>query len=151
MNEQQDDFRDSPQAAPRLRDELRNQYVPRPQASAEFDRRIAAATRLHFAQVRRITRFHRLAPFAAAAAAIMLAMLWMHSPSTPPAAPLQLAAGREDVDGNGRVDILDAFTLARHLRAAATLQPRWDVTGDGLVDRADVDAIALAAVSLSKG
>lgn len=151
MNEQPHDFSDSSDAPPRLRAELEGLYVPTPRASTEVDRRIEMAARLHFGQVHRLTRFRRLTPFAAAAAAIMLAVLWMHPSFAPPAAPLQLAAGREDVDGNGRIDILDAFTLARHLRAAAALQPQWDITGDGLVDRADVDAIALAAVSLSKG
>ncbi len=140
MNEQQHDFRDSPVAAPLLRAELESLYVPTPRASTEVDRRIEMAARLHFGQVHRLTRFHRLTPFAAAAAAIMLAVLWMHSPSAP-----------EDIDGNGRVNILDAFTLARHLDSTAALQSRWDVTGDGRVDDADVDAIAVAAVRLSTG
>lgn len=139
MNEQQHDFRDSPDAAPRLRDELESLYGPQLEASTEIDRRIESATRLHFAQVRRIPRFYRLMPFAAAAV-LLLAVLWMPSPTAP-----------EDVDGNGRVDILDAFTLARHLDTAAALQSRWDITGDGRVDGADVDAIAMAAVRLSTG
>ena len=151
MNEQPHDFRDSPDAAPLLRAELESLYVPTPRASTKVDRRIEMAARLHFGQVHRLTRFRRLTPFAAAAAAIMLAVLWMHSTSAPPAAPLQLAAGREDVDGNGRVDILDAFTLARRLKTPAAIQPAWDVTGDGRVDDADVDAIAMAAVRLSTG
>ena len=139
MNEQQHDFRDSPDAAPRLRHELESLYVPTRRASIEIDRPIEAATRLHFAQVRRATRLFRITPFAAAAA-LFLAVLWMHSPNAP-----------EDIDGNGRVDILDAFTLARHLDSTAALQSRWDVSGDGRVDGADVDAIAMAAVRLSTG
>ncbi len=139
MNGKPHDFRDSPDAAPRLRDELRSLYAPQLRASTEIDRRIERATRIHFAQTRRVARFHRLTPFAAAAA-LMLAVLWMPSPTAP-----------EDVDGNGRVDILDAFVLARRLKTSAAIQPAWDVTGDGRVDAADVDAIAMAAVRLSKG
>ena len=139
MNEQPHDFRDSPDAARHLRDELRSLYAPEPRASTGIDQRIEGATRRHFAQMHRVTRFHRLTPFAAAAA-LFLAALWMSSPTAP-----------EDIDGNGRVDILDAFVLARRLKTSAAIQPAWDVTGDGRVDVADVDAIAMAAVRLSKG
>jgi hypothetical protein len=59
-------------------------------------------------------------------------------------------AWREDVDANGRVDILDAFVLARRLRAGEPLDARWDVTGDGRVDAADVDRIARQAVRLDR-
>jgi hypothetical protein len=70
-----------------------------------------------------------------------------------------------DIDRNGRVDILDAFKLARHIESAdrtkTNLSPvsstgqalrkrGWDINGDGLVDRNDVDSVALAAVRLDK-
>jgi hypothetical protein len=55
-----------------------------------------------------------------------------------------------DVDASGRIDILDAFALARMIeRGAIGAQPAHDVNGDGAVDRADVDAIAMEAVSLA--
>ena len=56
----------------------------------------------------------------------------------------------EDVDGNGKVDIRDALRLARCLEGGRPSEPRWDLNGDGRVDRADVDAIAMAAVRLDK-
>ena len=56
-----------------------------------------------------------------------------------------------DFDGDGRVDILDAFALARHLESAHKPKDKWDMNGDGIVDRADVDRIAMAAVSLKRG
>jgi hypothetical protein len=63
-----------------------------------------------------------------------------------------------DIDRNGRVDILDAFKLARQIESAgrteANLSLReqgWDMNGDGLVNRNDVDLVASAAVRLDKG
>ena len=143
--------RDSDQQVPssRLRDELRRLYSADASTTA-LDRRIQAVSRAHFARVGKLTLIRRLTPFAAAAA-IVFAMMWMEPPSRPRPGIAQLAVSREDIDGNGRIDILDAFTLARRLDTAAALQPEWDVTGDGRVDAADVDAIAMAAVRLSRG
>ena len=59
------------------------------------------------------------------------------------------AADRHDLDGNGRVNILDAFVLARHVESAAVPRGQWDLNGDGLVDRNDVDLVAMAAVALN--
>ena len=56
-----------------------------------------------------------------------------------------------DIDRNGRVDILDAFKLARHIETAGSTETKWDFNGDGLIDRSDVDVVALAAVRLDKG
>lgn len=72
----------------------------------------------------------------AAAAAILLAVasLWMSTPSANP----------RDLDGSGRVDIVDAYLLATGLKAG-------DVNGDGRVDAADVEALAREAVSLGGG
>ncbi|MBI1372921.1 MAG: hypothetical protein GC159_09195 [Phycisphaera sp.] len=63
------------------------------------------------------------------------------------------AADPRDIDANGRVDILDAFALARRLeQPLGGVDPaRVDVNGDGAVDAADVDAIAAAAVKLNGG
>ena len=64
------------------------------------------------------------------------------------AVPPQPVAG--DVDGSGKVDVLDAFALARRIQGHESLKPEWDVTGDGRIDGSDVDAIAKEAVSLSR-
>jgi hypothetical protein len=53
-----------------------------------------------------------------------------------------------DVDQNGEIDIADAFLMSRRLRLDAPPPAAWDFDGDGSVDRADVDAVAAAAVSL---
>ena len=56
------------------------------------------------------------------------------------------AVSREDIDRNGRVDILDAFLLARRIESEDSLSESWDVNGDGNVDRGDLDLVAMAAV-----
>ncbi len=61
------------------------------------------------------------------------------------------AAVAGDIDLNGRVDILDAFKLARHVESAGALEAKWDFNADGLVNRKDVDVVASAAVCLDKG
>ena len=76
-------------------------------------------------------------------------------PAIPPLTPSPVlaegrATQREDYDHNGRVDILDAFALARDIESGSTTGD-WDLSGDGAVDRADVDLIAMAAVDLGKG
>jgi hypothetical protein len=50
-----------------------------------------------------------------------------------------------DLDHSGRVDILDAYALAKQLPNGS------DLTGDHKVDQADVDAIAKVAVDLKGG
>jgi len=60
-------------------------------------------------------------------------------------------AQAEDIDQNGRVDILDAFKLARHVETADRTEKEWDFNGDGLINRSDVDVVAFAAVRLDKG
>ena len=56
-----------------------------------------------------------------------------------------------DIDGSGRVDILDAFKLARYVESTDGTEKEWDINGDGLVNSNDVDLIASAAVRLDKG
>ena len=67
-----------------------------------------------------------------------------------PTALRQLASVPGDFDRSGRVDILDAFALARQLDSDV-VPTLGDFNGDGRIDRADVDAIAMAAVRLTEG
>jgi hypothetical protein len=63
-----------------------------------------------------------------------------------PKAPRPVLEG--DVNGDGRVDILDAFALAKQVELANALKPEWDFNHDGVVDRKDAEAIARTAVRL---
>lgn len=58
---------------------------------------------------------------------------------------------REDLNHDGRVDILDAFQLAREVRSGTTLPSNRDLNHDGVVDGRDADLIASDAVKLEKG
>lgn len=62
-----------------------------------------------------------------------------------------LSAGREDLNGDGVVDMLDAFALARELQHNPASRPQLDFSGDGTVDGRDVRVLAARAVSLDQG
>lgn len=62
--------------------------------------------------------------------------------------PTQFA--REDLNRDGKVDILDSFALARELKNGGSLPAYLDVNGDGVVDERDVNSIASRAVALGK-
>lgn len=57
---------------------------------------------------------------------------------------------REDLNHDGKVDILDAFALAREIKSSAHLSTTLDINGDGVVDARDVALIAAHAVQLKK-
>jgi hypothetical protein len=56
----------------------------------------------------------------------------------------------EDVNRDSVVNILDAFQLARELRSGTPLPSSLDFNGDGIVNRADADAIATESVLLER-
>ncbi len=57
-----------------------------------------------------------------------------------------------DIDGNGRVDILDAYAMARGLaNESSPPNPAWDINADGTIDQRDIDAVAQSAVRLKGG
>ncbi len=63
-----------------------------------------------------------------------------------------LTSLKEDFDHNGSVNILDALALARRISDgddhSADQLSAGDLNGDGVVDRSDVDLIAMTAVML---
>lgn len=139
---------DEPQvvAGQALADDLAALFGPPVDVPEHVDEAILAMGR-RLARPRPRVRVKRWAAVAAAAAlAIALVpvarqALW----------PEPVAAVREDIDRNGRVDILDAFTLARHLVGERDVKPEWDLNEDGVVDDVDVDTVAHAAVRLDQG
>jgi hypothetical protein len=64
---------------------------------------------------------------------------------------LSSAARPEDLNGDGVVDMLDAFALARELQHNPASHPQLDLNRDGIVDDRDVQALAARAVSLESG
>ena len=81
---------------------------------------------------------------ALAGVAALIAIAIFIFPRTRPA-----ATAREDINGDGRVDILDALALAKSIetgKGSGTL----DQNGDGKIDDADVQAVASVAVRLDR-
>ena len=118
-----------------------------PPVPADVDQLIVMnAERALDAQARRRQNRFRIQRLAAAAAAVAVFTLVGSLIARRMAVRPRSAA---DVDGNGVVNILDAYRLAKRLDAPG--QGAFDVNGDGNVDRADVDAIAMRAVRLGGG
>jgi hypothetical protein len=171
MSDTERHFDNEPDAtvSPRFAEDLGKLFAPDRPVPSHVDRAVAEAARRHFApRTRRLWRLRWALPATAAAAILVAASAWWFhagpaSQSAPvPSAPFVAEASRveglaevsliqADVDGNGTVNILDAFTLARHVDAQRPSEAKWDMNADGLVDRRDVDAVALAAVRLNKG
>ena len=136
---------------PRLRGELSRLYQPSVAVAPEIDRAILAGAKQSLVRRRRGWMWaSRLGIGAAAAAMLAIAL---HLFIAAPAAPRQTALVQHprlsdvaDVNHDGRVDILDAYTLARKIAHHEPLDPAWDINGDGVVDQKDVDLIATLAV-----
>ncbi|MGH7178304.1 MAG: dockerin type I domain-containing protein [Tepidisphaeraceae bacterium] len=111
----------------------------------EVDDAILSAARAAIVRRRWHRGLLRWTGVGAAAAAMLVFAVQLVKPDRPAASrAIQSVALREDLDGSGRVDILDAFYLARRLGNPP--QRGWDVNGDGQIDQRDVDAVAQAAV-----
>ena len=123
-----------------LVDDLADLYDARILVPEHVDDQVLSEARQHLAPVRR--RRFRLRVWGAAAAVILAAGLTITLIGTHQGPTL-----RQDINGDGVVDILDAFAVARGIENR-TQQADWDVNGDGDVDRRDVDDLAMLAVTL---
>ncbi|HEX8522973.1 MAG TPA: dockerin type I domain-containing protein [Tepidisphaeraceae bacterium] len=132
-----------------MREDLAALYGRSPAMHGRVDDAIVNAARAQLLSRRRRTTLYRVGSLAAAAAVILFALqlglLRSHH-----AAPQPLAVAAQDLNQDGRVDILDALYLARALERAQS-QASWDFNRDGQVDRKDADAIAASAVRLGSG
>ncbi len=156
MNHRNEQPKINPEPPPsaKLAEDLSALYTTRTHVPREVDESVMRMARERLARRGERAPAWRWAIAGAAACCLLVALLMVHTAGRPALhaarAPATAAPSREDLDGNGRVDILDAFALARRLEAAEPLRAEWDVNGDGSVDGADVDRIALAAVSLRR-
>ncbi len=151
-----------PEAPDKLVDDLAALYEAETEVPPEVDRAILAAARERIRSLRPAERrwprlVLRWVPAGAAAAVAAILVLLFLVPALQPAreqgryaAAPKHALVREDIDESGEVDILDAFVLARRIESNNELPTDWDMNGDGAVDRADVDRVALAAVNLER-
>ena len=126
-------------------EELQKQTVFVPHT---VDQAVLRAARRHLAKpAKRTFRWLVWIPSVGIAALILiLGVWWTLTSNRPPISPI----AREDINHDGRVDILDAFALAHELQGKARLTSKMDLNGDGVVDERDVELIARNAVKLGK-
>ncbi|MCZ6655434.1 MAG: dockerin type I domain-containing protein [Planctomycetota bacterium] len=149
------------QAPPAFARDLKALYTSLSAIPPATDEAILTHTQRRSVGRRRTRLLLRWAVPPAAAAAVIMWVVF--NPFTAPDvenSPFGEAAGmvatrqltdHRDIDGNGRVNILDALALARNIKDNRVADRMWDFNGDGLIDRKDVDTVAQSAVSLNKG
>ena len=134
-------------------EDLRTLFKPQLLVPPEVDRAVIDKSHQHFIPKHwshRIFQHVSLWRIAAAAAVIIFAFsLNLTQKPGPTTSQSNLVEAQAiDIDRNGRVDILDAFKLARHIESANRTDKKWDINEDGVVNGKDVDLVASAAVSL---
>lgn len=143
-----------PTLPPPIEAELRRAFSFSPSIPSQRDDAVLSLAKRHFLRpiITRIGLRRLVIP--AAAIALVLIFVWYAIPLIGPARqgppsiqgwPVPGLTGEVRVEGH--IDILSALRLAKALQWGQS-RPEWDVNGDGHVDYADVDALALRAVSL---
>ena len=117
-----------------------------------LDEAILRAARSHLAQdTKPRSNWLPMLPWIAAATAMIVAVALITARfQSRNEAAKALVFLKEDVNHDGRVDILDAFALARHLKHLKVSDTRLDLNGDGVVDERDIRIIAAEAVKLDR-
>jgi hypothetical protein len=139
--------------SPDLRADLNTLFEPQQSVPPEIDRAVLDRARQHLIRPQRHRPVLRWVASTAAVAAVIILMFSLNLTREPRLSSIgsARAEAQADIDQSGRVDVLDAFTLARHIESTSRPEPKWDINGDGLVNRDDVDLVAFAAVRLDKG
>jgi hypothetical protein len=147
--EQQNDDQEL-QAPPRLLAALKQLPRERIFVPPAIDRAVLETARRQLVPTTGERNFFRswmIWPVFATACAIVVAAVFVLAPR----GHRQTVYSREDLNHDGRVDILDAFALARQVRDGKVTPGNPDLNGDGVVDRRDAEIIATHAVKLEKG
>jgi hypothetical protein len=127
--------------SPKLSEDFNILFKPQFSVPPELDRAIIDKANRRLVQRHwRHRIFHHISIWRIAAAAAVIIFAFSLNLTQKPQAV--------DIDRNGRVDILDAFKLARHIESANRTDKKWDINEDGVVNGKDVDLVASAAVSL---
>ena len=124
--------------------ELRGGYRDVPAVPEAIDRAVFAAARARAGQIAASRARRRMITRIAAVSSIGAASM--------------AAADPRDVNGDGVVDILDAFAVARAVEVGSAEERKvraaaqaWDFNQDGVIDRRDADAVAVSVVRLTPG
>ena len=157
MTKRKEHFDEDLRVPSKLSADLNALFQPQLGVPPEVDRAVMDRAHKHFAPLQsgkgKRLRIHWGWRIAAAAAVVILAFSLDLTKQTGPATDRFSLSETQatDIDRNGRVDILDAFKLAKHIESTGPAETEWDINGDGLIDRSDVDVVAFAAVRLDKG
>lgn len=140
-------------APPRLQADLEALHEPDTDVPPEVDAKILHEARKRAGQAgSRRPRWKGIAAAAAAACVLIFAgALLLPALHQSRQAARHMPTATEDIDGNDKVDILDAYHLARRVESGPAPDEKWDMNGDGTVDRRDADVVARAAVELERG
>jgi hypothetical protein len=141
---------------PDLAARLRNAFAqPAIEVPAEVEEAVLAVIAERAGQIRErrarrwwpaVELFPRYAWATAAVAVVALAIL-MWSLNVRP--KQQVSAQPYDIDGDGQVDIVDAYQMARRIASGKRPPSNWDFNRDGVVDERDVSLIAQQSVAVS--
>ncbi len=142
------EFPEQPQD--RLRKALGDLYARGPAVPRGVDEAIVGLARRRLGNWRTFRVALRWTGAAVAAAAMIVLGIRLTWPDAPQPMMPQMVIRAEDVNADGRVDMVDAYLLARRVQAGTT-EPRFDFKVDGRIDQSDVDAVALRAVALTGG
>lgn len=168
----QPDHHDEPQLPPELVRDLRALYPYPATPPAEVEQAVRTEAREQIGNLRRHRRWGFWSSIAACVGFVFIMQQVMRTSTLPEIddrerlvqSPAPEVAGRgiaamkiaeinpADIDGNGRVDILDAYVMARSMANDSTSpNPAWDINADGTIDQRDIDAVAQSAVRLKGG
>ena len=132
-----------------LVEDLRGLYRADVRASPAVDQAILNRARAHLAGRKRTLLLRRVAGAAAAVILITAAVIPTIQRTRHPARPAVARQQASDVNADGAIDIRDAMALQQSINAGRATP--HDITGDGVTDKRDVDAIAMLAVRLDRG
>lgn len=137
-----------------LREALVRLHDPGIAVPPEVDEFILSGARRSFHHRRRRWLLVRRVGAAVAAAAVLVIAVKVFVPTRTAPSPVAFSqrpqlAQAADVNHDGRVDIVDAYIVARKIAHHEPLDPAWDINGDGVIDQKDVDLIANMAVQSS--
>src|SRR2546421_10302924 len=138
---------------PRLRAGLSDLFGSAPAMARDFDERILNAVRQQAIgrnRMRWVIRY-AIGSVAAAAAVVLIAIKTSHHDQPVINDSTAGIASAEDVNHDGKLDILDAYLMARKVASKESLSNEWDFNHDGVVDTKDVDVVAFGAVKLKGG
>ena len=137
---------------PQLRAGLSGLFGQAPAVPRSIDDQILAAARgqsIRRHRMRWVIRY-AIGSVAAAAAVVLIAIKTTSHHDEASFNSADVVAKAEDFNRDGKVDMIDAFLMARKVAARDT-SSELDFNHDGAVDAKDVDVVAFAAVKIKGG